>query len=100
MRRNLEITNDYLASENVMMTLAPIIGRTQAHEVVHHAIVCSNERGTSLADSLFEHGALPADISEHAIRDALDPSKYIGLSVSMAHEMAALARKSAFDGRS
>ncbi|HUN95295.1 MAG TPA: adenylosuccinate lyase family protein [Bradyrhizobium sp.] len=96
MRRNLDMTSDYLASENVMMTLAPIIGRTQAHDVVHHAIVRSSERGTSLADSLFEHGALPADISEHMIRDALDPSKYIGLSVSMARDMAALARRSVY----
>jgi 3-carboxy-cis,cis-muconate cycloisomerase len=99
MRHNLDVTGDYLASENVMMTLAPIIGRTQAHDVVHHAIMRSNECGTSLADSLFEHGTLPADIPEHTVRDALDPTKYVGLSVSMAHDMAALARRSAFDGR-
>lgn len=100
MRRNLAITGDYLASENVMMTLAPIIGRTEAHDIVHHAIVRSNERGTSLAETLFEHGTLPAGVDEHTIRDALDPSKYIGLSVLMARDMAALARKSAFDGLS
>lgn len=100
MRRNLDMTSDYLASENVMMTLAPIIGRTQAHDVVHHAIIRSNERGTSLAEALFEHGTLPAGINEHMIRDALDPSKYIGLSISMARDMASLARKSAFDGLS
>ena len=93
MRANLDRTGEHLASENLMMQLAPVIGRTRAHDLVHHAVARSIEVGAPLADVLLGEGDLPGDVSEDLIREALDPAAYTGLSVAMARGMAERARE-------
>ena len=96
MKRNLNITGTHLASENAMMTLAPLVGRTRAHDIVHRAIVRADQKGMSLIDSLLMDSEIPENLPEQTIQAALDPSRYIGLSISLAHEMAASARRAVF----
>ena len=95
MRHNLDLSGDFMASENVMMTLAPEIGRTQAHDLVHHAVEDAKKRSTSLAKALLSDGVLPEAISESMIHEALDPARYTGLSEELARQMAATARSAA-----
>ncbi len=95
MRRNLDLSGDFMASENVMMTLAPEIGRTRAHDLVHHAVADAKKRSTSLAKALLTDGVLPEAISASNIHEALDPTRYTGLSKELARQMAATAREAA-----
>jgi 3-carboxy-cis,cis-muconate cycloisomerase len=101
---NLNRSGELLASENLMMVLAPMIGRTKAHDLVHHAVAKAATTGASLADVVLEESGLSGKIPQAVINDALDPARYIGLSEQIAHQMAELARKapttSAGEGRS
>lgn len=94
MRRNLELSGEFLASENAMMALAPLLGRTRAHDIVHHAVQDADARGARLSDTLLAAGVLPAQVPESLVREALAPAAYLGLSTSMALEMAGAARRS------
>lgn len=92
MERNLGPAGEFLASENVMMALAPFIGRTRAHDIVHHAIAHRQPDGGGLADMLLASGALPPEMPEQALRSASDPRHYLGLSETLAMDMVARAR--------
>jgi 3-carboxy-cis,cis-muconate cycloisomerase len=96
MRGNLSLSGDFLASENLMMQLAPAIGRTKAHDLVHHAVAEAAERGQPLLDTLLQHSELGA-VPEAVLRRAADPATYTGLSERLAREMAATARRAIGD---
>lgn len=93
MRANLESGGQFIASEHAMMVLAPIIGRTRAHDIVHHAVAEALHRDVKLSDVLLSDDAVRGAVSPEAILQALDPAAYTGLSAQMAHEMAAAARR-------
>lgn len=95
MARNLALGGELLASENVMMALAPAIGRTRAHDIVHHAVADAVKSGGALADVLLASGALDGKVSESTIREASDPARYVGLSETLARTMADRARRTA-----
>lgn len=92
MRRNLEATGPFIAAENAMMLLAGSLGRSAAHDIVHHAVARSVEERRPLADLLLAEPAVSAAVTEAELRAALDPANYTGLSATMAREMAAAAR--------
>lgn len=82
-----------LVSEKIMMLLANSIGRQTAHDLVHHAIVASMEKGVSFADALYEHPEVQGCFaSRDALDQALDPKHYTGRSAEIARETAASAR--------
>jgi hypothetical protein len=54
-------------------------------------------RGTPLAELLLAQPAVQAAVSAQALRAALDPANYTGLSGTLAREMAAAARVAAAD---
>jgi 3-carboxy-cis,cis-muconate cycloisomerase len=103
MSRNLNLSGELLASENLMMVLAPMIGRTKAHDLVHHAVAKAARTGASLAEILLEETEISGKIPEALIKDAADPARYLGLSEQIARQMAELARNApmtaAGDGR-
>jgi 3-carboxy-cis,cis-muconate cycloisomerase len=92
MSQNLNRSGELLASENLMMVLAPMVGRTKAHDLVHHAVTKAVRTGASLVDVLLEEREISGRIPEAVIKDALDPARYLGLSEEIAHRMAELAR--------
>jgi 3-carboxy-cis,cis-muconate cycloisomerase len=92
MRANLALGGDFLASENVMMLLAPEIGRTAAHDLVHHAVTVASANGEGLVETLLAGDEI-AGVSEAALRHAADPTIYTGLSAGLARDMAAAARR-------
>lgn len=98
MRRNLAQTGESVASENLMMVLGPLIGRTRAHDILHHAIADPFD-ARPLSERLLAPGMLPDGVEPEVIRAALDPAAYLGRSVEMALEMAQMARAEISDQR-
>lgn len=95
MRSNLEISAGFIAAENAMMALAPALGRSHAHDVLHHAITEASASGVALTELLLKDEQVRSAVGEPALRAALDPAGYTGRSTIMAKEMAAAARVAA-----
>ena len=85
MAQNLASAGTSVCAENLMMKLAPLVGRGRAHDIVHHALE------TGGPDTLFTDSNITAHLSESQIRTALDPSNYIGESAEIARLAASLA---------
>ena len=83
MARNLGISRGLIVAEAVMMHMAPMIGRQQAHDAVYAACRIVNEQGGTLAEVL----ARDAEIVRHFDRSTLDrltdPANYLGLAPAM-----------------
>jgi 3-carboxy-cis,cis-muconate cycloisomerase len=78
MRKNLDITNGLIMAESVMMSLAPKVGRTQAHELVSRACNAAIERDVHLRDVLHDDATVRAHLELPALDAAMDPANYIG----------------------
>ncbi len=78
MRANLGITHGLIVSEAVMMGLAPVIGRGEAHHVVKHACDIALAQGISLADALERDPTVSARLDRAAIDKLIDPANYLG----------------------
>jgi 3-carboxy-cis,cis-muconate cycloisomerase len=83
MAENLGLSNGLIVAEAVMMHLAPLIGRQQAHDVVYAACRVVNDSGRALAEVLADD----TEVSRHFDRAALDrltdPANYLGLAPAM-----------------
>ncbi len=79
MRRNLDITLGLTLSEAVMMRLAPVIGRQEAHEVVYQASQQAAIDGRPMKEALMADAGISAKLSEAEIDALLDPAAYTGL---------------------
>lgn len=93
MARNLSLSAEVIATENLMMILAPRIGRTQAHDLVHEAIAKYLSGQGCLRDLLLSDARISAVISPADLGAALDPSNYLGESASIARQAAASGRQ-------
>lgn len=80
MRANLDITHGLIVSEAVMMGLAPVLGRGEAHHVVKHACDLALAEKISLADALERDPAVSARLDRAAIERLIDPANYLGSS--------------------
>jgi 3-carboxy-cis,cis-muconate cycloisomerase len=99
MERNLHL-NAGLATENLMMILARRIGRTTAHDLVHHAVLAASAGAGSLADSLMQISQIGEAITRTELEAALLPDHYLGDSISIARKAALLATSTAAAMRS
>ncbi|WP_158585641.1 lyase family protein [Pseudooceanicola sediminis] len=86
MAENLNRSQGAISAENLMMALAPLAGRAQAHDIVHHAL----EDGG--ASGLTEDAGIRKYLEPAAIAAALDPAQYLGDSVEIALSGADLAQ--------
>jgi len=93
MRANLAASGPFIVAEHAMMVLAPAIGRTRAHDLMHHAVAKATLEGSVLTDLLLRDHAVRDAIGEQAIRAALDPASYTGQCEEMARAQAACARE-------
>lgn len=80
MQRNLGALNGLLLSENVMLTLAKIIGRQEAHDVVYELCMEAFEKDVPLSAVLGHDQRVAAHLSAAEIDRLLDPGGYSGLS--------------------
>ena len=94
MRANLNITHGLIVSEAVMMGLAPVIGRGEAHHVVKHACDVALTEKVSLADALERDPAVSARLDRAAIERLIDPSNYLGSTQGFIDRVVAAAKGS------
>ncbi|MBX6375897.1 MAG: 3-carboxy-cis,cis-muconate cycloisomerase [Acetobacteraceae bacterium] len=78
MRRNLESTSGLIMAEAVMMGLAPMLGRGEAHHIVNHACDVARAEGVSLAEALGREPAVASRLDPAAIARLTDPAGYLG----------------------
>jgi 3-carboxy-cis,cis-muconate cycloisomerase len=92
MRANLGITHGLIMSEAVMMGLAPVLGRGEAHHVVKHACDVALTEHVSLADALARDPAVSARLDRPAIERLIDPANYLGSAEAFVERVLAAAR--------
>jgi len=95
MQENLQRTNGLIVAENVMMTLAPTMGRQQAHDLVHEAALKAINQNRDIFDILLEDDVVLKNISEEMLHSALDPINYTGHCVQITRECIKSARAAA-----
>ncbi len=78
MRANLDATGGLIVSEAVMMGLAPVLGRMEAHHVVNDACDTVRDRGGSLTEALLGDARLAGKLDAAAIARMTDPAGYLG----------------------
>src|SRR5579862_9295820 len=83
MARNLDISRGLIVAEAVMMGLAPLIGRQEAHDVVYDACRVANEQNISLADALSADPKTSSRIDRATIERLTSPRNYLGLAPEM-----------------
>ena len=90
MRANLDITHGLIVSEAVMMGLAPVLGRGEAHHVVKHACDVALSERISLADALGRDPAVASRLDRAAIERLIDPAQYLGAAQAFVDRFLAL----------
>lgn len=93
MKSNLAISKGLIVAEAVMMGLAPIVGRQQAHDIVYEACRRANEQGATLADCLKMIPAVTAHFDSVTIERLTDPANYLGLAPQMVDRAIALSKR-------
>jgi 3-carboxy-cis,cis-muconate cycloisomerase len=78
MRANLDLTGGLIVAEAVMMGLAPVLGREEAHHVVKHACDRALAERITLAAALAAEPAVAARLDSAAIARLTDPARYLG----------------------
>jgi 3-carboxy-cis,cis-muconate cycloisomerase len=92
MRANLDITRGLIVSEAVMMGLAPVLGRLEAHHVVKHACDVALAGKIGLVDALLQDPSLAARLDRAAIERMIDPRNYLGSASRFVDRFLAAAR--------
>jgi 3-carboxy-cis,cis-muconate cycloisomerase len=82
MLANLNRTRGLIAAEQVMMTLAPHMGRHHAHDLVAEACRTAVAEGSTLAAVLAGEPAVTAHLTPDEIAAAADPRHYTGLAAT------------------
>jgi 3-carboxy-cis,cis-muconate cycloisomerase len=93
MADNLGISRGLIVAEAVMMGLAPMIGRQEAHDVVYDACRLANEKGLTLADALSGDQRVAAHIDRATIDRLTSPGNYLGLAPQMVDRVLAASRR-------
>jgi len=95
MQQNLMLSRGMIAAENVMMVLARVAGRQEAHDIVHTAAVEARKNQTLLLDALMAMDLVRDNVSEEALKEAMRPENYTGHSVALARQAIAMAAEAA-----
>ena len=78
MGRNLAASAGMVMAESVAGKLAPMLGRSQAHDVVAGCCRQAAERGEPLGEVLRADATVAAHLSDQELVAALDPAGYLG----------------------
>lgn len=93
MKRNLRSTRGLIVAEAVMMGLAPVLGRQQAHDEVYAACRDTFERGDTLLDALLRRPAIAAALPREQLAALCDPVNYLGTAGAMVDRVLAHSTK-------
>jgi 3-carboxy-cis,cis-muconate cycloisomerase len=91
MRRNLDLTHGLIVAEAVMMGLAPVLGRGEAHHVVKHACDIALTERLSLTDALSRDPTVASRLDRAAIERLTDPAAYLGCAQQFVDRVVAAA---------
>jgi 3-carboxy-cis,cis-muconate cycloisomerase len=91
MRGNLDLTHGLIVAEAVMMGLAPVLGRGEAHHVVKHACDIALAERLSLTDALSRDPAVASRLDRAAIERMTDPASYLGCAQEFVDRVLAAA---------
>jgi 3-carboxy-cis,cis-muconate cycloisomerase len=91
MAANLGATHGLIVSEAVMMGLAPMLGRDEAHDLVYDLCRKALVQNRPLADLLAEQPAVTAHLSREQIKTLTDPANYLGLAGTMTDRVLAFS---------
>jgi 3-carboxy-cis,cis-muconate cycloisomerase len=83
MRRNLEASNGLIMAEAVMMGLAPVVGRTTAHDKVYEACRRAIAEGVHLRDALLADSEICTQLGPKEIERLMEPANYLGATQQM-----------------
>jgi 3-carboxy-cis,cis-muconate cycloisomerase len=83
MRENLDATGGLIASEAVMMALAPHVGRDRAHDLVSEISRHAIDEKKSFLDLLAENPEVSKYLDRATLEKLIDPANYLGLSREM-----------------
>lgn len=92
MAANLAASGAHSASERLMMMIAPDLGHLRAHDLLHDLLAEPGIDRPAIAARVAALPDLRGRISAAEAEAALDPETYLGESVRIAHEGAALGR--------
>src|SRR6266478_558296 len=83
MAKNLAMTHGLIVAEAVMMGLAPLTGRNEAHDLVYDACRLAIETDRPLLDVLMETPAVAEPLGQGRLRALTDPANYLGAAPAM-----------------
>ena len=83
MQKNLGLTHGLIVAEAVMMGLAPVIGRNEAHDLVYDACRAAIESGRPLYDVLMETAEVAGPLGADRLQALTDPANYLGAAQAM-----------------
>jgi 3-carboxy-cis,cis-muconate cycloisomerase len=92
MKRNLNSTRGLIVAEAVMMGLAPVLGRQQAHDEVYAACRDAVASGQALLDALLRRPAIASALPRNQLAALCEPANYLGTAGAMVDRV--LARQS------
>lgn len=78
MRSNLDATGGMISAEAVMMELGQVLGRGQAHHVLHEATARAHLKGTTFAQEILADPTIAALEGKLDLARLLDPAYYTG----------------------
>jgi 3-carboxy-cis,cis-muconate cycloisomerase len=93
MRSNLDLSGGMISAEAVMLELGKTLGRQRAHDVVFETAQAAASRQRSFSELLVADPRVSSHLSRNEIEALLDPSIHTGLSATIAHEQASVARR-------
>jgi 3-carboxy-cis,cis-muconate cycloisomerase len=95
MSKNLQQSNGLIVAENVMMTLAPVIGRQKAHDVLHEAAHEAVIENQNIYDVLAAKPVIYENFSKKTLQAALDPANYLGHCIEITMDCIGRAKTAA-----
>ena len=93
MAQNLGMSKGLIVAEAVMMQMAPMTGRQQAHDIVYDACRVVNEKGGTLAEALAASPAVMTHFDRAAIDRMTNPANYSGLAPQMVDRVLASVKR-------
>ena len=88
MEKNVHLTQGLILSERVMLEIAKKTGKKQsAHEWVSQAAAQSMSNKLPFKKNLLDNEQIRKHLSAQEIKEALDPSKYLGLAETLAEKV-------------
>lgn len=88
MRANADLLGGLLLSERVMLALGEEVGKQTAHEIVYEVAMAARRKGTGFREELAADPRAAPYLDREAIRDLLDPARYLGLTGRIVDEVA------------